>query len=200
MLKLIDTKLSGNAWKVRLALRFLELEFTRETMNLAEGKHKQAAFQAVNPLQRVPVLQVETGEHLFESNAILIYLANGTDLLPSDPIEQAKVHAWMFFEQADLMRFLAFPRFFAMIGKQQENAEIISQYQDLAKAGLARVDAALEQTAWIAGSAVTIADIALYPYIRLAPEGGLDLDQWGNIQRWLGRFEGLPNYEPLVTA
>jgi glutathione S-transferase len=198
-MKLIDSKLSGNAWKVRLLLRHLGRSFERETLNLAEGRQAQPGFGALNPFHRIPVLQLPDGSHLFESAAMLLHLAEGSDLLPADPAARAHVTGWLFFEQADLMRFLAYPRFYAMTGQTAAQAQTIAHYHEVAAQGLARGEAALSRGAWICGGGLTIADFALYPYIRLAPEGGLDLSPWPAVQAWLARFEALPQYEALAA-
>lgn len=199
MIKLYDSKLSGNAWKVRLLLRHLGIPFERQTMNLAEGLQKSTAFAARNRFKRIPVVELEDGRHLTESAAILLYFAEGTALLPQDAVACAEVHAWMFYEQADLLRFLAFPRFFKMTGQCDAKADVIAHYREIAEAALAPVEQALTDAAWLHGDAPTVADFDLYPYIRLAPEGGYELARWPAIAAWLSRFESLPGYEPLVA-
>lgn len=198
MMKLYDSKLSGNAWKVRLMLRHLDLPFLRETLNLAEGRQKSAEFAAMNPFRRVPVLQLDDGRCLSESAAILAYLAEGTELLPAEPVARAQVLAWLAFEQADLLRFLAYPRFFTMTGQAAQMADVIAHYKEVAMPALARVEEALATRDWIAGHALSVADFGLYAYIRLAPEGGYNYADLSAIRAWLARFEALPRYEALV--
>ncbi|MGH1466838.1 MAG: glutathione S-transferase family protein [Cognatishimia sp.] len=197
-MKLFDTKLSGNAWKVRLVLRHLRLQFDRVSLSLPAGDQKTAEFTSLNQFQRVPVLVMHDEVTLTESGAILIRLTEGTDLLPSDANLRGKVMAWMFFEQADLSRFLAYPRFFKMIGQAEAQAEVIAHYHDIAHTSLKRIEDALNGNEWITGAALTVADFALYPYIKLSPEGGLDLAGYPNINAWIARFESLAHFEPLV--
>jgi glutathione S-transferase len=199
MIKLYDSKLSGNAWKVRLLLRHLGIPFERQTMNLAEGLQKSPAFTARNRFQRIPVVELEDGRHLTESAAILLYFAESTPLLPQDAVARAEVSAWMFYEQADLLRFLAYPRFFKMTGQSESKADVIAHYREIAEAALTPVERALSDATWLYGTSLTVADFDLYPYIRLAPEGGYELARWPAIAAWLARFEGLPAYEPLVA-
>ena len=200
MIKLYDSRLSGNSWKVRLLLRHLGVPFQRKTMNLAEGSHKTPDFTARNRFQRIPVVELEDGCHLAESAAILLYFAEGTSLMPSDAVERAKVTAWLFYEQADLMRFLAFPRFYAMTGQSEAKADVIAHYRELGEAALAPLERSLDGRGWLHGDTPTVADFGLYPYIRLSTEGGYDLARWPAICGWLTRFEALPGYEPLVPG
>jgi glutathione S-transferase len=200
MIKLYDSRLSGNSWKVRLLLRHLGVPFQRETMNLAEGSHKTPDFTARNRFQRIPVVELEDGCYLVESAAILLYFAEGTPLIPSEPVERAKVTAWLFYEQADLMRFLAFPRFYAMTGQSEAKAGVIAHYRELGEAALAPLERALDEHGWLHGDTPSVADFGLYPYIRLSTEGGYDLAQWSAICGWLTRFEALPGYESLVPG
>lgn len=198
MIKLYDSKLSGNAWKIRLLLNFLQIPYNRETLNLAEGKHKEEGFKKINPFARIPVIELPDGRTLNESNAILLYFAEGSALLPADPVLRSKNHAWLFFEQADLMRFLAYPRFYNMIGQQEKFADVISHYMALGKTGLNQVNDALEKNSWVAGDSLSVADFSLYPYISLAEEGGYQLSDWPAIQRWISEFKDIPGYEALV--
>lgn len=198
MIKLYDSKLSGNAWKVRLCLRHLAIPFQRMTVNLAEGSHRNEAFAARNRFRRVPVIELEDGRHLAESNAILLYLADGTSLLPIDAVERASVTAWLFYEQADLLRFLAYPRFYANTGQSEAFADVIAHYRSLGEAGLDVVEHSLEGGGWLHGDGPSVADFALYPYVRLSPEGGYALAGRPAIGAWMARFEALSGYEPLV--
>ncbi|NSZ66585.1 glutathione S-transferase family protein (plasmid) [Agrobacterium tumefaciens] len=200
MITLYDSKLSGNAWKVRLLLRHLNIPFKRVTMNLAEGTHKSADFEKLSRFQRVPVVGLPDGTHLSESGAILLHFSEGTDLLPQDPKGRAAVTAWLFYEQADLGRFLAYPRFYAMTGQTDAQAEVISHYHGIVAAALAPVERTLGEHQWLHDHGLSAADFALYPYIRLSPEGGFDLSTWPNVQAWIARFEALPAYEALVAG
>lgn len=199
MIKLYDSKLSGNAWKVRLLLRHLGIPFERHTLNLAEGLQRSPTFTLRNRFQRVPVIELNDGQYLTESGAILLYFAEGTPLLPQDAVSRAQVSAWMFYEQADLLRFLAYPRFFAMTGQSETKAAVIAHYREIGEAALAPIERALADSKWLHGEALSVADFDLYPYIRLAPEGGYELSRWPAIDGWLSRFEKLPGYEALVA-
>lgn len=200
MYRLYDSLLSCNAWKIRFLLRHLQLPYERVTLDLAKGASKTAEFSRLNPLQRVPVLELEDGQTIAESGAILIYLSEGTALLPSEPVARAKVISWLFFEQADLLRALAMPRFYNLRGTQQENAERIVFYHEIGKAGLAKLEAVLSQREWAAGERFTIADIALYGYVAHAQIGGYDMSLYPQIGQWLARVEAQPGWEPLLPT
>lgn len=202
MIKLYDSKLSGNAWKIRLMLRYLGVPFVRETFNLGQENppHKTAGFAALNRFRRVPVVTLNDGRHLAESNAILLYFAEGTSLLPEDNFDRAAVVAWLMYEQADLLRFLAFPRFYMNSGQGEAKADVIGHYRSIGEAALAPVEAALEAQDWLHGAQLTVADFALYPYLKVAPEGGYDLSRWPALCRWMTQVEALPGYEPLIPA
>lgn len=200
MIRLYDSLASGNAWKVRLLLRHLGVPFERVTLNLAEGRQKTAEFAALNPYGRVPVVELPQGGTLYESDAILLHFAEGTPLLPTDPIVRNHVMAWLFYDQGDLSRFLGYPRFYTKIGVAEAHAAEIALYHQIADAALVPVEQALSRGPWLAGDAPTVADFALYPYIALSPEGGRDLGPMPAIRAWLARFEALPGYEPLLST
>ena len=127
MITLYDSRLSGNSWKVRLVLRHLGIPFRRVTLALADGRH------------------------LVESGAILLHLAEGTALLPADAVARAAVTAWLFYDQGDLARFLAYPRFYAMTGQAAAQAEVIAHYHGLADLAMQPVAEALDAGPWLAG-------------------------------------------------
>ena len=116
MLRLYDSRLSGNAWKVRILLTQLGVPFERVTLDLAKGAAAEPAFRAKSRFARVPVLELEDGRAIVESAAIMLYLAEGSQYLPGDPYLRAEVTSWLFFEQADLLRALSLPRFYHMRG------------------------------------------------------------------------------------
>jgi glutathione S-transferase len=198
---LYDSKLSGNSWKVRLLLRYLEIPFARETLNLAQATppHKTQEFKAKNLFRRIPVVELEDGRCLAESNSILLFFADGTSLLPKDGVERARVTAWLMYEQADLLRFLAYPRFYANTGQAEAMSDVIGHYRTLGEAALVPVEETLRAQDWLYDGGVSVADFALYPYVKLSPEGGYDLSRRPSINAWISRVEKLPGYEPLVT-
>lgn len=191
---LYDSRNSGNGWKVRQLLSLLGLPFERKILNLAAGDSRTTDFLAVNPQGRIPVLRDDDGLLLRESNAILIHLAQDTPYLPEDRAMRAEVMQWLFFEQFDHLRNFARPRFLVGIARSAaaDAPEVLALREQGAKA-LAVMEAHLAGRDFLAGGAYTIADIALYPYTRLSPMGGYDLQPYPEVRRWLERIAARPD-------
>lgn len=196
---LYDSRLSGNAWKVRLLLSHLGLPFRRVTFNLPEGKTRTPEFRAKNPVGKVPVLELSDGTALFESNAILAYLARGTRYLPDEPVAQATVLQWMFFEQSEALKNLAPARFHVSISKRaKEMAADVAKWHEGGYKALDIIDARLQASPFLAGDRYTIADISNFPYVSMAHEGAFDMTKYPHIAAWLDRVRSQPGYVPLI--
>jgi glutathione S-transferase len=201
MLHLYDSTFSGNAWKVRLLLSHLATPYKRTTMSLADGPQRQPEFLARNPLARIPVLELDNGECLFESGAILCYLAEGTEYLPASGLDRARVFQWMFFEQADHLKPLARARFFIKLaGKEAEMAGQIAQWHQEGDKALQVMEGHLASHDFMAAGRYTIADVALYPYTAMCEEGKFDLGRYPSIRKWIARVEQQKGYEPLLAG
>ena len=198
MLRLYDSRLSGNAWKVRILLRLLGIPFERVTLDLAKGATKEPAFRAKSRFARVPVLELEDGRTIVESDAIMMYLANGTRFLPDDPYLRADVMSWLFFEQADLLRALALPRFFHLRGIADQMAQKIADFQEGAYPALEKLDAWLTGRTWLVDDRYTIADLGPFAYVSMATEGNYDMTRFPAINAWLARVKAQPGWVPLV--
>jgi glutathione S-transferase len=198
MLRLYDSRYSGNAWKVRILLTQLGIPFERITLDLARGGAKAPAFLAKSRFARVPVLELEDGRTLVESAAILLYLADGSPLLPDDSYLRAEVTSWLFFEQADLLRALGLPRFYYLRGIAGQMATKIVDFQEFGYAGLARLAAHLESRTWLVADRYTIADLGMFPYVSMAPDGGYDLGRFPSVTLWLDRVRKQPGWTPLL--
>jgi glutathione S-transferase len=200
VITLYDSRLSGNGWKVRLLLSQLGTPYRREVLNLAEGAARTPEFLRMNPLARVPVLLLEDGTAISESNAILCYLAQGTRFLPAGRADAARVMQWLFFEQFDPARFLARPRFLVSIAKQAEQfASEIEYLRQIGQKALMAMEAQLARTPFITGGQYTIADISLYPYTSMAEMGGYKLEPLPAIRAWLERVRSQPGFIPLFV-
>jgi glutathione S-transferase len=198
VITLYDSRLSGNGWKVRLLLSQLGIPFERRVLNLAEGAARTPEFLKLNPHARVPVLVLEDGSAIRESNAILCYLAQGTPFLPAGRADAARVMQWLFFEQFDHARFLARPRFLVSISNQADKfASEIEYLRQIGEKALAAMEAQLACTPFLAGGRYTIADIALYPYTSMAEMGGYKLEPLPAIRAWLERVRSQPGFIPL---
>jgi glutathione S-transferase len=196
--RLFDSRLSGNAWKVRILLRQLGLSFERVTLDLAKGATADPLFRSKSRFARVPVLELEDGRTMVESDAILLYLAEGSPFLPDDRFSRAEVGSWLFFEQADLLRPLALPRFYHLIGKAVEMERRIAEFQEVGYAGLANLERGLSGRDWLVGGRYSIADLGVFPYVEMAPQGGYDMRRFPAIAAWLARVKAVSDWVPLV--
>ena len=195
MLTLFDYLPSRNAWKVRQLLAHLGMPYRSQIVSIFEGEGRDPAFLALNPSGRVPVLQLEDGRALAESNAILAYLADGTPYLPSDPFERAKVHQWLSFEQENVESVIGALRHWTMTGKvERRPPALVEMKRKSALRTLAILDEQLSQRSFIAGDAYTIADIALFAYAARAEEAGIPLAPYPHFRAWVERVAAQPNH------
>lgn len=205
MLKLYDTLRSGNAWKVRLMASLRDIPLERQTLSIDRGELRNPEFLQIAPMGHVPVLRLPDGSHLAESMAILYYLAQGSAWWPQDPLEQARVLSWLSFEQDRHMTPLAQLRLnLALHQRGDAGQEPYAGYAVAARAALQVLESQLQRQragGWVATlAAPSIADVALYPYTRMAPMGGIALQPYPAIQAWLERIEALPGYQSLFPG
>jgi glutathione S-transferase len=196
--RLFDSRLSGNAWKVRILLRQLGLPFERVTLDLAKGAAADPIFRAKSRFARVPVLELEDGRTVVESGAILLFLAEESAFLPDDRFLRAEIASWLFFEQADLLRPLGLPRFYRLIGKAVEMERRIAELQEVGYPALGKLDRWLSGREWLVGGRYSIADLGVFPYVELAPQGGYDMGRFPAVAAWLARVKAEPGWVPLV--
>jgi glutathione S-transferase len=179
---------SGNCYKVRLLLAQLELPYERRELDVVDRSNRAEVLGGKNPALRVPVLELDDGRHLGESNAILWYLADGTRFVPSDPFERAQVLQWLFFEQYSHEPYIAVVRFWVFIRREPD--QFPGDLEERRRGGYAALDAMEAHLAgreWLVGTRYSIAEIALYAYTHVAGEGGFDLEPYPSIRAWLGR-------------
>jgi len=187
MIKLYDFHESGNAYKVRLLLNQLGVPFERIEVNILEGETRMPRFLALNPNHRVPVVEWPDGRCLAESNAILFHFAEDTPLLPADSWRRAQVLQWMFFEQYSHEPYIAVLRFWHFADLLEQNRQ---QLAGKAKGGyeaLGVMEQHLARHAFFVGEDYSIADISLYAYTHVAPEGGFDLAPYPAVRDWMER-------------
>ncbi len=198
MLRLYDYGPSGNCYKVRLALSQLGADYVRNPVDLLRGETRTPEFAERSPLQKIPVLEWPDGRRLTESNAILFHLADGTALLPDDPWQRARVLEWQSFEQFSLTRYIGSVRFWALAGSLDANAHLIDEYRARGRRALQILDDHLSTNSFLVGDRYGIADISLYAYTHVAPEGGIDLGTVNNIRAWIDRVESQPDYVSIA--
>lgn len=196
MLLFYDAPVSGNTWKVRLLLAQLSIPHQVVRLDLLKGEVRTADYRARNPFGRVPYIE-EDGFGLAESNAILLYLARGSRLLPGDARAQAQVQQWMFYEQNQVELNIGVPRILEMIGQHGEAARLDSYFRPRAAGGLKILERHLATRKWLVGEAYSVADIALCAYVQMAPEVGHDFAQFPAVSAWLTRFRAQPGYLAL---
>lgn len=201
VLKLYDFLPSGNDYKVRLVLTQLEIPFERVNIDITKGESRTPEFLRKNPNGRVPVLEFEDGRCLPESNAILFYLTEGTQFLPSDRFERAQVLQWLFFEQYSHEPYIATSRYIvSILGNPPEYAESLAEKKEKGYAALKVMEQHLGDRPFFVGDRYTIADIGLYAYTHVAHEGHFDLSNFPAIQAWLQRVQSQPRHIPITQA
>ena len=194
---LYDNAVSGNAYKVRLMLAHLGIHYERSELSVTDRSNREAVLGGKNPALRIPVLRLEDGTHLAESNAILWYLADGTEYLPDDPLGQARVLQWMFFEQYDHEPNVAVARYLLHYATDPAPA-LIAAKQEGGRKALAAMERHLAEHPFLVDDRYTIADIALYAYTHVADEAGHDLADYPATSAWLERVASQPGHVRLL--
>jgi len=187
---------SGNCHKVRLLLEQLGRPYTWIETDSSRGETRTPAYLAKNPNGQVPMLELDDGRVLVESNAILCFLAAGTPLLSRDPWQNAQALRWMFFEQYSHEPAIAVARFIrGWTDADSPRRAELPTLQARGHRALAVMDGHLTAGAtWFSGSAYGVADIALFAYTAVAPDGGFNLAPYPALRDWLARVRGTPGF------
>jgi glutathione S-transferase len=179
---------SGNCLKVKWTAQRLNLPFDWIEVDILKGESRTADFLAMNPAGQVPAVILEDGRALAQSNAIMLHLAEGSVLIPADPYLKAKMYEWLFWEQYSHEPYVAVARFqVAYMGKPVESLD--GKLVERGHAALARLENGLSESGFLVGDRLTLADIALVAYTRVAHEGGFDLARYPAVKAWVGRVE-----------
>jgi glutathione S-transferase len=200
MLKLYDFLASGNGYKVRLLLHQLDTPYQRIELDITRGQTRTPEFLARNRNGRIPLLELEDGTALAESNAIQFYLAEGTPLLPAGRLERAQVLQWMFFEQYSHEPYIAVVRFWCHTGEAEKRPDEVAARRARGYDALAVMEDHLHHRDFFAAGRYTIADIALYAYTHVAHEGGFDLAPYSAVNAWLARVRSQPRHIPITQG
>jgi len=201
MLRLYDFHDSGNGYKVRLLLAMLGIVYDYVEVDILAGETRTPAFLEKNPIGRIPVLEFDDGRCLAESDAILFHLAEGTPLLPADRFDRARVLQWMFFEQYSHEPYIAVCRFWLKhLDMTEDRRAVLAEKQERGRAALEVMERHLEGRTFFVGDSCTIADIALYAYTHVAPEGGFDLAGFPGVCAWLERIRRRPGHVPITRT
>jgi glutathione S-transferase len=188
---------SGNCLKVLWTAQYLGLAHRwNEVTALNSGATSAPWFRALNPVGQTPVIELSDGRAIAESNAIIWHLAEGSDLIPADPVARAQMHSWMFWEQYSHERFIAVRRSrIALLGEDPDTLDPALWLRG--NAALAQMEQTLTAQDWFGGAAFSVADIALLPYTRFAEGGGFALGDYPTVQAWIGRCEARLGLPPL---
>ncbi|MEE1676008.1 glutathione S-transferase family protein [Agarivorans aestuarii] len=186
---------SGNGYKIRLLLSLLGKSYQLKHYDIVKGESRSAEFLSINPNGKIPVLELDDGRYLAESNAALFYLAQNSAFWPEDSWQQAQVIKWLSFEQYSHEPNIASPRFWlSHAGMTPARQAQLADKQQQGYAALAVMEQHLKQQDYFVANRLTIADIALYAYTHVAEEGGFDLQQFPAVLSWLGRIAKQSNY------
>lgn len=189
---------SGNCYKIQLACAELGLDYEWREVDILAGETRTAEFLKINANGRIPVARLPDGRYLAESNAILCYLADGSELIGSDRYARAEVLQWLFFEQYSHEPNIATSRFIIQyLGNPPERQAALEEKRVAGYQALNVMEHTLREKDYFADSAFTIADIALYAYTHVADEGGFDLAPYAAVRAWLERIAARDAYVPM---
>jgi glutathione S-transferase len=197
---LFDFPVSGNGYKIRLALTQLELPFRYSVVDILAGESQTPAFLAMAPMGQIPVLRLDDGTALWESNAILYWLADGTPLMPPDRLRRARVVQWMNFEQSNIDKVLGRTRFLKRYpGFMQTSQSDWDAWYAVGNRALGVMEGELVHRDFLVGDAYSAADICLYGYVHCAADGGFELARYPAVSRWLERIRAQPGHIPITA-
>jgi glutathione S-transferase len=196
MLTIYGDPISGNCLKVKWTAERLVIPYTWRDVDVTRAESRTPAFLALNPAGQVPVVVLNDGRTLAQSNAIILHLAEGSALIPADAYDRAKMLEWLFWEQYSHEPYIAVARFqVKYLGKPA--SELEPRIVERGKAALARMDEALAGRDFLVGATLTLADVALVAYTRMAADGGFALPGYPAVEAWVARVEAaLPIREP----
>ena len=193
MLRLYDHPASGNCFKARLLLPHLDEPYERVLVDIFAGEALEPEHRGRNPAGRVPVLELDDGTFIAESGAILLFLSEGSEYLPDDRLERARVWQWLFFEQNQIEPSVATARVMQWRGREAERPDAYEHRTAWANEALDSLEAHLAGNDFLLGDAYTVADMALYGYTHVAHEV-VDMDGRRAIAAWIGRVEAQPRF------
>jgi glutathione S-transferase len=187
-MRMLGDSISGNCLKVKWVADLLGLSYRWEEVDILKGESRTPAFLAMNAAGQVPVILLDDGRTIAQSNAIIVYLAEGTALIPTDAFARAKMLEWLFWEQYSHEPYIAVARF-QVVYQDKPVAELEPRLIERGNAALARLELALRAQPYLVGNTLTLADISLVAYTRMARQGGFDLDAYPSVQGWISRVE-----------
>lgn len=195
---LYNSQISGNCYKVRLLFAHLGIEYERQEVDVFDRRGRLELLGNLNPALRVPTLVLDDGRPLAESDAILFHFADGTQYMPNDSYERAQVLQWLFFEQYSHEPYIAVARFWTLAQISPERAALEEKLRG-GKRALEAMERHLREREFLAADRYSIADIALYAYTHVAPDGRFDLHPYPAVRAWLERVAGQPGHVPMTA-
>lgn len=192
---------SGNCFKAHLAFQQLGRPYETRWIDVLKGEQKSDAFLELNPMGTVPYLLTDEGDGIAESNAMLWHIARGSELAPQSNLEETMTVQWMIFEQTKLEPFISPARFFSVIlpERKDEMASEIAQWQEKARVGMSHLNAHLAMRDFVVGGRYSIADIAIFGYVNVADEAGLDFGLYPAVEQWIERVANQSRYQPILS-
>ncbi len=190
MLKVYGDSRSGNCLKVKWILDLRGIDYQWIETDIMQGQSRTPAFLALNGAGQVPLVVLDDGRPLAQSNAILIHFGEGTDLIPADAYDRARMNEWLFWEQYSHEPYVAVARF-QRIYQGKAADEVEDRIMDRGRSALERMEAHLADCDWFAGDGLSLADIALVAYTRVAEDGGFDLEPLARVRAWIARVEAV---------
>ena len=187
-MKIYGDSISGNCLKVKWTADFLGLKYDWIETNILQGESRTPAYLAMNPAGQVPAVILDDGRPLAQSNAILLHLAEGSSLIPTDAYDRAKMLEWMFWEQYSHEPYVAVARFQVLyLGKPV--ADLEPRLVERGAAALQRMELGLAETPFLVGDRLSLADVAMVAYTRVSHEGGFSLDPYPAVKAWVARVD-----------
>ena len=199
MLTLYSQQDSGNCYKPRLLMALLGIPFRLVDIDSMAGATREADYLTKNPNGKVPLLEFADGRMLAESNAMLLFLGEGSPFIPAAAFERAKAYEWLFFEQYSHEPAIAVRRSLLVYPQRraQATAERLAALLEAGNRALAVMERRLAEADWLAGETYSVADMALYAYTHMADTGGYDLTRFPGISAWLKRVASQPGHVPI---
>ena len=187
-MRIYGDSISGNCLKVRWVAEYLGRSFDWIETDILKGESRTPEFLALNPAGQVPLVILDDGRPLAQSNAIILHLAEGSDLIPTDAYHRARMLEWMFWEQYSHEPYVAVARFQVRYAGKPVS-ELEPRLVERGKGALQRLEDGLGLSPFLVGEAVSLADVALVAYTRVAHEGGFDLGDYPAVAAWVKRVE-----------
>ena len=187
-MKIYGDSISGNCLKVAWTADSLGLPYDWIEVDIMKGESRTPVFLAMNPAGQVPVVVLDDGRVLSQSNAIIVYLAEGSALIPNDAYDRARMLEWMFWEQYSHEPYVAVARFQVRY-QGKPVADLEPRLVDRGKAALQRLEDGLAASSFLVGERLSLADVALVAYTRMAGEGGFELADYPRVTAWIVEVE-----------